>query len=138
MPAPDPVGNGSRSAVENTTKHAICAPAHRHRTREKMERVVFVYTTYPSVVEAEKAGRALLERKLAACVNILPGMVSLYRWQGALERGEDAGLARRSGLRGCEGDARLFHARDPGDPHRERRSDLLGLDPGGDGKREAL
>ena len=55
-----------------------------------MERVVFVYTTYPSVVEAEKSGRALIERELAACVNILPGMVSLYRWQGALERGEEA------------------------------------------------
>ena len=55
-----------------------------------MERVVFVYTTYPSVVEAEKAGRALLERELTACVNILPGMVSLYRWQGTVERGEEA------------------------------------------------
>jgi periplasmic divalent cation tolerance protein len=55
-----------------------------------MERAVFVYTTYPSVVEAEKAGRVLLERALAACVNILPGMVSLYRWQGAIERGEEA------------------------------------------------
>ena len=54
-----------------------------------MERAVFVYTTYPSIVEAEKAGRALLERALAACVNILPGMVSLYRWQGAIERGEE-------------------------------------------------
>jgi len=55
-----------------------------------MERAVFVYTTYPSVVEAEEAGRALLERALAACVNILPGMLSLYRWQGAIERGEEA------------------------------------------------
>ncbi len=55
-----------------------------------MERAVFVYTTYPSTVEAEKAGRALIERKLAACVNILPGMVSLYRWEGAIERGEEA------------------------------------------------
>ena len=55
-----------------------------------MERAVFVYTTYPSVVEAEKAGRALIERTLAACVNILPGMVSLYRWQGGIERGEEA------------------------------------------------
>ena len=54
-----------------------------------MERIVFVYTTYPSVVEAEKAGRALVERQLAACVNILPGMVSIYRWQGAIERGEE-------------------------------------------------
>jgi periplasmic divalent cation tolerance protein len=55
-----------------------------------MERAVFVYTTYPSAVEAEKAGRALIERTLAACVNILPGMVSLYRWEGAIERGEEA------------------------------------------------
>ena len=55
-----------------------------------MERAVFVYTTYPSVVEAEKAGRAIVERRLAACVNILPGMISHYWWQGALERGEEA------------------------------------------------
>jgi periplasmic divalent cation tolerance protein len=55
-----------------------------------MERVVFVYTTYPSVVEAERAGRALVERRLAACVNILPGMVSLYWWRGAVERGDEA------------------------------------------------
>jgi periplasmic divalent cation tolerance protein len=54
-----------------------------------MERTVFVYTTYPSIVEAEQAGRSLVERRLAACVNILPGMVSLYRWQGAIERGEE-------------------------------------------------
>jgi periplasmic divalent cation tolerance protein len=53
------------------------------------ERAVFVYTTYPSVVEAEEAGRALVERRLAACVNILPGMVSHYWWNGALERGEE-------------------------------------------------
>ena len=55
-----------------------------------MERAVFVYTTYPSVVEAERAGRALVERRLCACVNILPGMISHYWWQGAVERGEEA------------------------------------------------
>jgi periplasmic divalent cation tolerance protein len=54
-----------------------------------MERAVFVYTTYPSAVEAEKAGRALVERRLAGCVNILPGMISLYGWEGAIERGEE-------------------------------------------------
>jgi periplasmic divalent cation tolerance protein len=54
------------------------------------ERVVFVYTTHPSVVEAERIGRELVERRLCACVNILPGMVSLYWWQGAIERGEEA------------------------------------------------
>ena len=55
-----------------------------------MERAVFVYTTWPSTVEAEAAGRVLVERRLAACVNILPGMISFYRWQGKVERAEEA------------------------------------------------
>jgi periplasmic divalent cation tolerance protein len=54
-----------------------------------MERTVFVYTTWPALVEAERAGRAIVERRLAACVNILPGMVSHYWWEGRLERGEE-------------------------------------------------
>jgi periplasmic divalent cation tolerance protein len=54
-----------------------------------LERAVLVYTTYPSVVEAEKTGRALVERRLCACANILPGMISHYRWQDAIERAEE-------------------------------------------------
>jgi periplasmic divalent cation tolerance protein len=54
-----------------------------------MERAAFVYTTFPSVVEAEQTGRTLVERRLAACVNILPGMVSYYWWQGAVERADE-------------------------------------------------
>jgi periplasmic divalent cation tolerance protein len=54
-----------------------------------MERAVFVYTTYPSLVEAERAGRSIVERRLAACVNILPGMISHYWWEGKVERGEE-------------------------------------------------
>jgi len=55
-----------------------------------MERAVFVYTTWATTVEAEQAGRTLVERRLAACVNILPGMISYYRWEGKVERGEEA------------------------------------------------
>jgi periplasmic divalent cation tolerance protein len=70
-----------------------------------MERAVFVYTTFPSLVEAEEAGRALVEERLAACVNILPGMISHYRWEGEIARGEEvvmlvktrASLAERVG-----------------------------------------
>jgi periplasmic divalent cation tolerance protein len=54
-----------------------------------MERAVFVYTTWPTTVEAEDAGRTLVELRLAACVNILPGMISHYRWEGQVERGEE-------------------------------------------------
>jgi periplasmic divalent cation tolerance protein len=53
------------------------------------DRIILVYTTYPSVAEAEGAGRALVERRLAACVNILPSMISHYRWEGAIERGQE-------------------------------------------------
>ncbi|MGH6726241.1 MAG: divalent-cation tolerance protein CutA [Pseudolabrys sp.] len=54
-----------------------------------MERAVLVYTTWPSIVEAEKAGRAIVEMRLGACVNILPGMISHYWWQGNIERAEE-------------------------------------------------
>jgi periplasmic divalent cation tolerance protein len=57
---------------------------------ETMERAVLVYTTWPSIVEAEKAGRAIVEKRLAACVNILPAMISHYWWQGKIERAEEA------------------------------------------------
>ena len=54
-----------------------------------MERAVLVYTTWPSIVEAERAGCAIVEKRLAACVNILPGMISHYWWQGKIERAEE-------------------------------------------------
>jgi periplasmic divalent cation tolerance protein len=53
------------------------------------DRAVLIYTTYPSLAEAERIGKVVLEKRLAACVNILPGMISHYWWQGAIERGEE-------------------------------------------------
>jgi periplasmic divalent cation tolerance protein len=55
-----------------------------------MHETVLVYTTWPSTVQAEAAGRALVGKRLCACVNILPGMVSIYAWEGAIERAEEA------------------------------------------------
>ena len=54
-----------------------------------MERAVLVYTTWPSIVEAEEAGRAIVEKRLAACVNVLPGMISHHWWGGKIERAEE-------------------------------------------------
>jgi periplasmic divalent cation tolerance protein len=41
---------------------------------------------------AERIARALVEAKLAACVNLVPGVVSIYRWKGTIEREEETTL----------------------------------------------
>lgn len=41
-----------------------------------------IYSTYPSADAAQVAGEALIAAGLAACVNILPEMRSIYEWQG--------------------------------------------------------
>ena len=46
---------------------------------------IVVLCTCGSSEEAEKIARALVDLRLAACVNVLPGIRSFYRWQGAIE-----------------------------------------------------
>jgi periplasmic divalent cation tolerance protein len=48
-----------------------------------------VLSTVARAEDAERIGRALVERGLAACVNVVPGLVSIYRWKGAVEREEE-------------------------------------------------
>ncbi|MGE3917735.1 MAG: divalent-cation tolerance protein CutA [Hyphomicrobiaceae bacterium] len=47
---------------------------------------VLIYTTFPTADVAEEIAAALVEAGLAACVNIIPGMRSIYRWQGTIQR----------------------------------------------------
>ena len=54
------------------------------------------YITAASVAEAKSIGRALVEARLAACVNVIPGMVSLYRWQGETEEAEEVVLIAKT------------------------------------------
>ena len=51
--------------------------------------VNLVYMTAGSRKEAETIGRALVGAKLAACVNIISGMNSIYTWQGELQMDEE-------------------------------------------------
>jgi periplasmic divalent cation tolerance protein len=46
---------------------------------------VLVLTTLPADADADAFGRSLVEERLAACVNLLPLMDSVYRWEGRVE-----------------------------------------------------
>lgn len=47
--------------------------------------IILVLVTAPDQESANLIAKALLEKKLAACVNILPGLISLYNWDGELQ-----------------------------------------------------
>ncbi|MGQ9634109.1 MAG: divalent-cation tolerance protein CutA [Bryobacteraceae bacterium] len=46
---------------------------------------IVVFSTCSSSEEAEKLARTLVEERLAACVSIVPGVQSIYRWRGQIE-----------------------------------------------------
>lgn len=51
--------------------------------------VVVVFSTAPDIEVAKSIARALVERRAAACVQLLSGLHSTYRWQGALEEASE-------------------------------------------------
>ena len=60
------------------------------------EKLSWVYMTCGSLDEATKLGQVLLEKNLAACVNILDGMRSLYRWEGAVQEDQETVLIAKT------------------------------------------
>jgi len=53
---------------------------------------VIVLTTVPENLDAGAMARVLVEERLAACVNILPAMTSVYRWEGQVEEATERQL----------------------------------------------
>ena len=54
-----------------------------------MTDAVIVLVTVPNAEVADKLGEALVGERLAACVNVVEGVRSIYRWKGAIERDEE-------------------------------------------------
>jgi periplasmic divalent cation tolerance protein len=61
-----------------------------------MEAIV-VLVTAPSAGKAAAIARALVEERLAACCNIVPGLRSIYRWEGRVQEDEEALLVIKTG-----------------------------------------
>ncbi len=55
-----------------------------------------IYCTCPNQETAEKIARTLVSEKLAACVNIVPGITSVYQWQGKIETDQECLLLIKS------------------------------------------
>jgi len=49
------------------------------------EESILILSAFPDAEAARRAGRLLVEEKLAACVNLVPGIESIYRWRGKIE-----------------------------------------------------
>ena len=54
-----------------------------------MNEKILVFSRCPSHDEALRVARALVEKRLAACVTVIPGAVSIYRWQGEIEQSSE-------------------------------------------------
>jgi periplasmic divalent cation tolerance protein len=61
-----------------------------------MENIYLVYMTAGDKDEARSIGRALVESGLAACVNILENMTSIYRWEGRLQEDHEVVLLAKT------------------------------------------
>lgn len=53
-----------------------------YRYNGTMQRAMVILSTFPDAEAAASAGRALVGERLAACVNIVPGLRSIYSWEG--------------------------------------------------------
>ena len=57
---------------------------------------VIVFSTCPSREEAKRIARGLVGERLAACVNVLDGVSSIYHWQGSVEESDEVMLVVKS------------------------------------------
>lgn len=61
-----------------------------------MEQALLLLTNLADVASARVLARALVEQRLAACVNMLPAVQSVYRWNGAVEEAAEVTLLIKS------------------------------------------
>ena len=60
------------------------------------EEIVVVLTTFPLDRDAQSFARTLVDERLAACVNVLPPMMSIYRWKDAVESADEQQLVMKT------------------------------------------
>ena len=64
-----------------------------------MHKISIIYTTISSIEEAEQLATIAVESKLAACVNIIPNMTSIYQWENKIKKSSECVLIFKTALR---------------------------------------
>ena len=71
-------------------------------SRRREQRILLVFVTCPDLRSAKRIATALVTRRLAACINVLPGVESTFWWQGRIERAREALLLIKTTRDGFE------------------------------------
>lgn len=72
-----------------------------------------VYVSHPSEIEAKQLATKLVEAKLAACVSILPGVVSIYEWGSKVQIAQEVQLIIKTTLEALPALERMVHSMHP-------------------------
>ena len=74
---------------------------------------IIIYTTFETDKQATDIGRALVEQGLAACVNILPNMRSIYKWEGKTQDAAEVVMlikAKKDNYQQVEAEIKKLHS----------------------------
>ena len=80
-----------------------------------MDETVLIYTTWPDAETAERVGAEAVAERLAACANVLAPMVSIYRWEGAIDRAAEVPMILKTSAEASERLRDFILARHPYD-----------------------
>ena len=72
--------------------------------------IVAIYAVFGSVEEAQRIGRAMVEQRLAACVNILGPCHSIYRWRARIDESEEVAAIFKTRGAGAEALMAAIHS----------------------------
>lgn len=64
-----------------------------------MNKIALAYTTTASIDDAEKLASDAVAKKLAACVNIIPQAISIYAWEGAIQKSAECILLFKTNIK---------------------------------------
>jgi periplasmic divalent cation tolerance protein len=78
-----------------------------------MPETVILYTTWPDAEKAEAVGAEAVAERLAACANVFSPIISIYRWEGAIERCNEVPMTLKTSARAAPALRDFLRSRHP-------------------------